>query len=102
MVEYLQPILIALAVLAVPASMRFGARTIVKKLDEGRTVAETNAQGVAQVLEVHRTELLGELTLIKDQTTKTNGKVAEHDKELVRLGARVDVLMEMYLKGRPE
>ncbi len=120
MITYIQPILIALAVLLIPASVRYAVSKMGKKLDEGRVIAEANraelkestaeeAHKVSELLEVHRAEMLGKLDTIEAHTSTTNGKVAEvmvqidaHDKALLVLKARTDVLMELQLKGKPE
>ena len=94
------------------------------KLDEGRVIAlataedlksstAEQAQQVAEKLAAHNKSqaeqlntviqpVMSELTQIKDQTTATNGKVAEHDKQITVLTARTDLLTEIYLKNKPE
>lgn len=42
------------------------------------------------------------LNRIEHQTTETNGKVAEHDKAIVALQAKTQLLTEIYLKSQPD
>lgn len=102
MTEFFQPVAIALLVLLVPATSRYLFKRISQKLDEGRLIALADRKDMAALLAAHRHELVTQLDLIKEQTTRTNGTVSRHTKELVRLTARTDVLMELYLKGKAD
>lgn len=112
-IEYAQPVLIALAVLLVPACARLIVKAMQKKLDEGRDIAEATAeelkkanaaeaQNVAQILEQHREETMTRLERIENQTTATNGKVAAHDMAIVSLQAKTELLTEIYLGRQPD
>ena len=100
--NFAQPVLIALAVLLIPASVRMGVRALSKKLDEGRVVAEAQRELIAVELETHRVELMTELGAIKEQTTLTNGKVAEHDRLITVIATKTELLTELYLKSQPD
>ncbi len=84
-----------------------------KKLNEGRITAaataldlkKANAEaaaGVATLLESHRVELMADVQEIKALAQATNGKVAEHDKQLTKHEAKIEVLLALATKGQPE
>lgn len=113
MTEYVQPILIALAVLLIPACVKLGVNAIKKKLDEGRVLAQAtaadlkkvtnqHAENVAKLLNEHRSELMADVQEIKALATATNGKVAAHDKQLTIHETKIDMLVSLATKGIPE
>lgn len=109
MAELAQPLLVALLVLLVPASVRWGVKTLSTKLDEGRVIAEARALDAKKVADERHVENTLRLDRIETQTTTTNGKVAEHvslldalDKRLVREEAKTELLTEIYLGRQPD
>lgn len=73
MTDYVQPILIALAVMLIPLCARLVAKAVMNKLDEGRVIAaatalelkKSNAEEAAKVaaqLEASRTEMMAAFT----------------------------------------
>lgn len=118
--DVLLPVLSALLVLLIPACVKLGVNALKKKMDEGREIARANAEelkrvtteqaeSLASALAEHRTELMTEVFAIKEQTTLTNGKVAETVKDISDLKtelkverARTDLLIELQLKQQPD
>ena len=105
--EILQPILIALAVLLIPACVKLGVNAIKKKMDEGRELAEARASKVEQLLINYQKETeavaaqrhmdnVKRFDAIEIQTTKTNGMVAEHDKQITALAAQNELLIRLF------
>lgn len=116
--EYVQPILIALAVMLIPLCARLAAKAITTKLDEGRVLAaatalelkKTNAEEAANLAAQLEARLaaadatatarhkdnVDRFDRIELQTTQTNGKVAEHDKELTALSAQNELLIRLF------
>lgn len=96
MTDLVQPILVALLVLLVPASVRFGVKAISKKLDEGRVIAETRAAAAEKLAEARHMDNVRRFDAIEVQTTSTNGKVAEHDKQITALAAQNELLIRLF------
>ena len=106
MAEYAQPILLTLLTLMVPATGRYLWASLSKKLDEGRSLAETRAQGVEMLLKAYQMESeniasmrhrdnVDRFDRIEIQTSKTNGTVGEHDKLLTELKAQTNLLIRL-------
>lgn len=107
MTEYLQPVLVALLVLLVPATGRMAVNALAKKLDEGRQIAMASADETRMLLQDYQREAderaaqrhrdnVDRFDRIEIQTTSTNGKVAEHDKQLTALAAQNELLIRLF------
>lgn len=100
--EFIQPVLIALAVLLIPACARWLKGAFTQKLDEGREIATKNRTEMDATATQRHHENVERFDRIERQTTITNGKVAEHDKAITVLKAETEMLTKLYLKGSPE
>ncbi len=87
--EYVQPVLIALAVLLIPACARLAATSVSNKLDEGRKIAEEVGAEVKTELEAKHKANTVILNEIETQVTITNGVVKEHTIQLARIEGAV-------------
>lgn len=63
---------------------------------------DENAQQARDLAEQRHKENSERIDAILAQTTATNGKVAEHELRLGRAEAKTEVLLELYMKGKPE
>lgn len=116
--EFVQPILVALTVLLIPATARFATHAMSKKLDEGRELAEQRAakteallleyqkkteeqllsyqQKTEETAAARHKDNVDRFDRIEIQTTTTNGKIAEHDKAITALTAQQELLIRLF------
>lgn len=105
--EYIQPILVALTVLLIPATARFATHAMAKKLDEGRVLAEDRAaktealliayqQKTEETAAARHKDNVNRFDRIELQTTTTNGKIAEHDRAITALTAQQELLIRLF------
>ncbi len=87
--EYVQPILIALAVLLIPACVKLGVNAIKTKLDEGRMIAEESRAEVKRELEEKHLVNTRKLDEIESQVKITNSTVKDHTIQLARIEGAV-------------
>lgn len=105
--DLFQPVLVALTVLLIPATARFAMHAMSKKLDEGRQLAEEQAkksealmlsfqQKIEEQAAVRHRDNVDRFDRIEIQTTTTNGKIAEHDRQITALAAQNELLIRLF------
>lgn len=105
--EFWVPIATGVVMLLIPVCTGFIVRAITKKLDEGRVRADERAAETEKLLlayqkendrvgaERHRDNIT-RFDRIEIQTTNTNGKVAQHDRQITALEAQNELLIRLF------
>lgn len=107
MSEVLTPILVGAVMLLIPVVAGMATRAMAKKLDEGRNLAEERAAKTEKLLLEYQGESeriaaarhqdnVKRFDTIEMQTTQTNGKLADHDKQITTLAAQQELLIRLF------